>query len=170
MKKMKKSGKIVLFSLEVYEGVFRDVKISKNLVECEFQSSFAVRCYSRYRKVVIARKTIKSSTIEGFKPFRWNSQCEICGFNAKNNRGLRIHETKCHEIDVERKKPEIDVECKRPEIVEIKDFKIRPQKKLSLGKIAKTLETTKKIENRSIREVYRERMKNQYLREAESIV
>jgi len=90
--------------------------------------------------------------------------------NAKNNRGLRIHETKCHEIDVERKKPEIDVECKRPEIVEIKDFKIRPQKKLSLGKIAKTLETTKKIENRSIREVYRERMKNQYLREAESIV
>jgi len=153
--------KIVLKSGQVYEGNFRAIVITREHFSAEFQKSFAVRCYSKYVPVKFTRKSVKSSTLPRVRAFKWNSECPICGFKAKNNRGLAIHKAKCHEIENVPKKSEV---------VEIQDFKIQAPKKLSLRKIAKTLETTKKIENVSIREVYRMRMKNQLLRESESYV
>lgn len=95
---------VVLKSAEVFKGTFRKVKIGKTLIECEFQPSFSIRCHSKYRKCVLIRENIKSSTMKGFMLFNWNSQCK-CGFKAKNNRGLKVHKRTCYTQKKELKAP-----------------------------------------------------------------
>ncbi len=153
--------KVILVSSEVYEGKFRNIEIRPLVVICEFQPKFAYRVYSKYVKLTLVRKSIKSSTLSGFMAFKWNSQCEVCGFKAKNNRGLKIHISKKHPKKAPKKALKSEFQTFTP-------MRLRQSKRIvkKFQYTEKLVNTISHIENRSIREIYQARMENSRLRDS----